>query len=247
MKCLIAISTCYDFERNGNNTAVRETWLQDISGFPGLEYRFFMGHGQGAESATLPNDCVFLPTVEDGYGTLTYKTRESIRWAHEHDYSFLMRAFPDTYVRVDRLMACGFEKHDLHGDFRGDASINSLEHGRAQNYPSGGPGYIHSARTFPVLMDAPVLGVWRDELTSYTEDLWLGNILGRTFLGLLPELDPPLLYFDDPRFINRGSRPCAWPTRKNDFITAHLSCPDHPGKDWQEIGRRMRAAHKEWQ
>lgn len=246
MKLLIAISTCFGFEKNGNNQAMRDTWLPDVKKFPGLEYRMFMGFGQGAETNLVP-DGVFLPEVPDGYGHLTYKTRASLRWAHEHDYNFVLRAFPDTYIRVDRLMASSFRDFDYYGDFRGDASYNMLENGRAQNYASGGPGYWLSRRAFSLLIDKPILGVWKDNLTPYVEDLWCGNWLGRTFIGQLPALDPPLQYFDDTkRFINRGSRPCAWPTPQNDFITAHLSCPDHPKGDSTEIARRMRAAHAPW-
>src|SRR5947209_1793552 len=115
MRCLIAISSCYDFERNGNNHALRDTWLPDVAKVPDLDYKFFMGFGQGAESAELPSDCVFLPDVEDGYGTLTYKTRASLNWAHERSYDFVFRCFPDTYVRVDRLMRSGFEAYDYFG------------------------------------------------------------------------------------------------------------------------------------
>ena len=248
MKYLIAISSCYDFEKNGNNNALRRTWLQDVAQFKGLEYRFFFGIGQGAESTDrLKHDCILLPFVEDDYGHLTYKTRASLGWALNRDFDFVFRCFPDTYVRVDRLMKCGFKDYDYFGDFRGDAKVNMLEHGRAQNYASGGPGYWLSKRAYSLLVNAPVLGVWRDEITPYTEDLWTGNILGRTFIGQLPAMEPPLKYFDDTnRFINRGSRSCAWPALTNDFITAHLSCPDHPKGDHQEIARRMYAAHKLW-
>ncbi len=241
MKILIAISSCYDFEKNGNNQAMRETWLPDVNIFTGLEYRFFVGVGQGAEdfacgltdNATAVETCgdfVVLPAVPDDYGHLTYKTQASLQWAAEKGFDFVFRCFPDTYVRVDRLMACGFENFDYYGDFRGDPSTNEVTHQQAQNYASGGPGYWLSKRAYSLLLGAPVLGVWRDEITSYTEDLWVGNILGRHL-----ELD--LKYFDDThRFINRGSR--FWPTKQNQVITSHLSCPDHPyTKD------RMYAAH----
>jgi len=234
-KYLIAISSCYDFEKNGSNDALRETWLRDFVKFPGLHFRFFMGFGQGAESAQLNYDSVLLPDVPDDYGHLTYKTRASLRWAGENDYDFVFRCFPDTYVRLDRLMSCGFEDYDYYGDFRGDPSTNEVTHQRAQNYASGGPGYWLSKRAYSLLLDAPILGVWRDEITPYTEDLWTGNILGR-------HLDIKLKYFDDTkRFINRGSRSCGWPTPSNQIITSHLSCPDHPyTKD------RMYAAHQVW-
>ena len=82
LKYLIAISSCWDFEKNGCNDALRQTWLPDTKHFPGLDYKFFVGHGQGVESATLPSDVIFLPDVPDDYGNLTYKTRASLGWAH---------------------------------------------------------------------------------------------------------------------------------------------------------------------
>jgi hypothetical protein len=241
VKCLIAISTCYDFEKNGSNDALRETWLPDVGKFPELDYRLFVGRGQGAEDHLLmdelPRDMILLPDVEDDYGHLTYKTRASLRWAHAQNYDFVFRCFPDSYVRVDRLMNCGFTENDYHGDFRGDAKVNALEHGRAQNYASGGPGYWLSKRAYSLLVDKPILGVWKDNLTPYVEDLWTGNWLGRTFIGQLPAMDPPLKYFDDQhRFINHGSR--FWPTKQNDVITSHLSCPERYTKD------KMYSAHQ---
>jgi hypothetical protein len=240
MKLLIAISSCWDFEKNGNNAALRGTWLPDIQHFSGLDYKFFVGHGQGAESAELPDDCIFLPDVDDGYGFLTYKTRSSLRWAYERGYEFVFRCFPDCFVRVDRLMACGFEQHDFFGDFRseGDAHIGKgTEPSRpilqqAQNYASGGAGYWLSRRAFELLLQAPITGIWRDTITPYAEDLWVGNRLGVA--------QQPLRYFDEKRFCNHGSR--YWPRPDNDTITAHMSCPDYPYDK-----ARMYAAHALWQ
>lgn len=118
MKLLIAISSCFDFEKNGNNQALRETWLRDIRSSPGVwvDYKFFFGIGQGAERGILPGDAVLLRDVEDGYGTLTYKTRASLKWALEREYDFVFRCFPDTYVRFDRLMKCGFRRTSVRGE-----------------------------------------------------------------------------------------------------------------------------------
>jgi hypothetical protein len=238
MKTLIAISSCWDFEKNGNNKALRETWLPDVKAFPGLDYKFFMGRGQGAESAELPDDCVFLPDVDDGYGFLTYKTQSSLRWAHERGYDFVLRCFPDTYIRVNRLMHSGFEKNDFHGDFRAEEGgrtdggtgkqMPTLQ--QAQNYASGGAGYWLSRRAFELLLNAPITGIWRDEITVYAEDLWVGNILGRSKLKLN--------YFDDNRFCNHGSH--FWPQPVGCLISSHLSCPDRYYKEM------MYAAHEPW-
>lgn len=235
MKSLIAISSCGDFESNGNNQALRETWLNDLSPYSRLHYKFFFGVGQNAPEL---EDSVILSDVPDDYGHLTYKTRASLRWAHAEGYEYVFRCFPDTYVRVDRLMRCGFEIADYHGDFRSEEGgrpdggtgklMPTLQ--QAQNYASGGAGYWLSRKAFSFLLDAPVLGVWRDDLTPYVEDLWVGNILGKC--GTL------LRYFDDTRFCNHGSR--MWPNPGNDVITAHMSCPERYDKS------SMYAAHAAW-
>ena len=221
MKLLIAISSCGDFESNGNNQALRDTWLKDAIRL-GVPYKFFFGVGQGGPEL---GDSVILHDVPDDYGHLTYKTRASLRWAHAEGYDFVFRCFPDTYVRVDRLLACGFEQFDYLGDFRGEVA-------GPPNYASGGPGYWLSRKAFSFLIDAPVLGVWRDEITSWAEDLWTGQVLGR-------HTDAALTYRDDwGRFVNHGSR--YWPSRGDTLITSHLSCP-HP------YDRAvMYAAHAAW-
>lgn len=218
MKLLIAISSCYDFEKNGNNQVLRETWLPDAP-----DYKFFFGTGQGAEVAELPPDAVLLPDVEDDYGHLSAKTQHSLRWAAERDYDFVFRCFPDTYCRPERLLACGFEAHDYYGDFRG-------EHCGPDNYPSGGPGYVLSRKAFELLLDAPIDGVHR--VSHYAEDLWVGQILNR-------HRDIGLKYCDDPRFVNHGTKGDG-PRLTNEVISTHLSCPDRYYPD------RMRQKHFEW-
>lgn len=233
MKALIAISSCGDFESNGCNQAMRDTWLKDLVPF-GIPHKFFFGMGQGEPELA---DSVILRDVDDGYGSLTYKTRASLRWARAEGYDFVFRCFPDTYVRVDRLMACPFYEHDYYGDFRqeeggrtdGGTGKYQPTLQQAQNYASGGAGYWLSRKAFSLLLDAPVIGVWRDEITTYAEDLWVGNILGR---------GPLLRYFDDRRFVNHGST--MWPNPGNDTITAHMSCPSRYDK------ASMYAAHEIW-
>lgn len=236
MKLLIAISSCGDFEANGNNQAMRDTWLKDAIALS-VPYKFFFGAGQGEPEL---EDSVVLRDVPDDYGHLTYKTQASLRWAAARDFDFVFRCFADTYVRVDRLMASGFEQYDYMGDFRSEEGGLTQSEPRiqrptlqqAQNYASGGPGYFLSRRAYSLLLGAPILGLWRDDLMPYVEDMWVGNILGR-------HLEIPLKYFDDThRFVNKGSS--FWPTQKNDVIASHLSCPDRYDK------RMMYSAHETW-
>ena len=229
MKYLIAISTCHSFEENGCNQAVRDTWLPDCKKY-GVDYKFFVGHGECGFGRTntsainpypfgssngyklgdkQPEDTVQLD-CGDGYNRLTYKTQESLKWAAERGYDYVFRCFPDTYVHVGRLLASGFHRSDYHGDFRGEL----LAH---PNYTSGGAGYWLSKKAYFYLLGAPILGVWRDDLTVYVEDLWVGRIISpRMKDGTF------LQYAHDPRYMNRGQ--VYQPHPSNNFVTAHLSC-----------------------
>jgi hypothetical protein len=237
IKLLIAISTCEAFEVNGTNQAVRDTWLQDMKNHLEVDYKFFVGHGPNGHNmqggypekySALPPDVVQVNCLDD-YGHLTYKTQESLKWAFENNYDFVFRAFPDTFVRLDRLMESGFKGHDYHGDFRGEVT-----EAYALNYASGGAGYWLSRGAYRHLLNAPILGVWRDELMVYVEDMWVGNILGRA-----RQAGNNIVYFDDNRFINHGQD--NWPTMRNKVVTSHLS--PGPVKD---IPMLLRAARKTW-
>jgi hypothetical protein len=221
MKILIAISSCGDYESNGNNQALRETWLRDLVGLDGVDYGFFFGEGQDAPQLA---DSVLLPGIPDDYAHLTYKTRESLRWAHAEGYDFVFRCFPDTFVKVDRFFACPFWDYDYYGDFRSESTEQT------GNYASGGAGYWLSRKAFELLLYTPVTGIWRDEITTSAEDLWVGNRLGAAQVKLR--------YFDDKRFVNKGS--IYWPNFDNDAVTAHMSCPLPYDKSM------MYAAWKRW-
>lgn len=233
MKPLIAVLTCWTFEVNGHNDALRRTWLKDAKGL--FDYKFFVGTGQGAEAAALPPDTVFLPDVDDGQGAVTYKLRAALRWVCERDYEFVYRCFPDTYARPERLLTCGFDAHDYHGDFRG-------EHATPDNYPSGGPGNFMSRRVMELALDAPIEGPGADgkhtRVWPYADDLWFGQVLNW-------HRDKGFRYFDDTRFINRGSR-AVGPLKTNSIVATHLSCPDYPKPYSPGIIAHMLDRHRAW-
>src|ERR1043166_753992 len=41
----------------------------------------------------------------------THRTQLMVRWALEHGYDYIFRVDTDSYVWVNRLLACGFEKY----------------------------------------------------------------------------------------------------------------------------------------
>ena len=239
MTCLIAISSCWNYELSGANSAQRETWLPDVAQFPGLDYKFFVGVGQGAEQQEVTGDhqpfggmivnqyadTILLPNVADDQNHLTFKTKASLLWAYAHAYNFVFRCFPDTTVRVDRLMACGFDQNAYHGDFRGTLDW--------PGYASGGAGYWLSSKAMLQLLSAPITGMGPDYLTR-VEDMWVGLSL------------KDVKRFDDQRFKNTRDD-C--PSKQNDFITAHLSYTwgaDGQLKAGPYDPAYMYAAHEVW-
>jgi hypothetical protein len=109
MKVLIAVLSCELYRINGNNQALRDTWLPSIKG---ADYKIFMGQGS---TITLPDE-VYLD-VPDDYSNVTYKAKEMYKWAASKDYDYVFKCFPDTYVCPERLLRSGFEKYDYSGNF----------------------------------------------------------------------------------------------------------------------------------
>jgi hypothetical protein len=141
MKVLIAVLSCESFRTNGNNQAMRDTWLPLVSG---ADYRIFMGQG----SICSQPDEVFLD-VPDNYQNVTYKTRAMYKWALEHEYDFIFKCFPDTYVCPSRLLSSGFEKYDYVGNF-----ACRPQGGFA--YATGGSGYWLSKKAYGPLATAHI-------------------------------------------------------------------------------------------
>lgn len=141
MKVLIAILSCDLFRTNGNNQALRDTWLPLVSG---ADHKIFMGHGS---NCTLPDEV--LLDAPDDYAHVTYKTRAIYKWALEHNYDFIFKCFPDTYVCPDRLLRSGFENYDYVGNFacRPQGSFA---------YCTGGSGYWLSKKAYKPLATAHI-------------------------------------------------------------------------------------------
>ncbi len=138
MKPLISIISCLEYARNGVNQAQRDTWLKRSP----IEYRFFVGDVTAVETCKefeasweirgcrytdksthifyTPyeplSDEVVVPAPDD-YKHISYKTRESHRWALRNGFDFVLQVYADLYVDVERFavsnmlskMYCGSE------------------------------------------------------------------------------------------------------------------------------------------
>jgi len=234
-KILIAISSCVEYANNGNNQVLRETYLQDVGRFPGLEYRIFIGDGTKAKEDTTAfedsfNTCpwsafpkkqveqplfTYTPKpdevilqVEDGYKHIAYKTRESQRWSTEQGFDYTFRCFPDTYVHIPRLISSGFEKHDYIG-YNANPGCGA----------GGGPGYWLSRRASENLINEHI-GVW-------FEDMWVGTMMEKHGIP----------FYLDQRYSNFEV-----PSKDNDLITCHMGHTEDPGFEYSQ--EKMRAAYE---
>jgi hypothetical protein len=178
---------------NGNNQAMRETWLPLLSAHPNVDYRFFVGLNQ----TETQEDTVRLRVCDD-YKSLPLKTRESARWAIDRGYSHLYRCFTDTCVQPSRLLDAFREDRDYCGHFPGGYGPGPDARGH-YCYASGGPGYWLSRRACEEVVKA--------EPDHWAEDLWLGDVMGRAGIEGV----------HDDRYFFKWSRP------KSDTISVHLS------------------------
>lgn len=160
-RVLVAISSCEQYERDGLNSPLRDTWLPEVYKY-GWSYLFF--HGRGASS----REDVVIVDADDAYFDLTTKTKAKIKYALEHNYEYAFMCFPDTYACPERLVKCGYEHHDYYG--------NVYQHPGGPRYCQGGPGCFLSRKAMEVL---------NANSSNYpNEDCWIGDVLNAA--GIYP-------------------------------------------------------------
>jgi hypothetical protein len=228
MKVLICILGWVGGCRKDMHKAQRATFLQDVSKFPGLDYRIFIGdgistgedeydinksfeaahpltQGKNAKNKALPFDYVpkldeIVLHVPDDLVHLAYKARLAWYWALTHGYDYVFNCAQDTYVDVRRLMRSGFEEHDFIG--------MTYDENRC---PQGGAGYWLSRKCLEILSQAHV-DFWAD-------DGWAGWTLKKSGVNL----------HHDPRYAQYPDVPM----QQNDIITSHMG--QHPYKLMRDI------------
>lgn len=173
MKILIAIASCQSWEDNGNNQAVRDTWLKDVPGCTvgghserTIDCSFFQGAG------STPRDDLIIVDAPDDYLGITRKTHAIHTYAYQK-YDFVFQCWPDTYVSVPRLLLSGFEKRDYLGHiYTGGGDISPY------GFLVGGDGWWSSRRANEVIMKAkPSTDPLFDKGSA--DDLWVACVLGK--------------------------------------------------------------------
>ena len=205
MKILVGITSCEEYEKNGENQAMRETCLQDALRL-GIDYKFF--HGREAT----PKDDVVIVDWYDGYNALVGKTIEKFKWILERPYEFVFCADCDTYFCAERLLTCGFEQYDYYGDFFHADVRQPWPHSSHGMFCQAGPGFFLSRKAveyaLPKMID------------------WLPQSNGSDFvspLGRFIKENPSLKIGDDRRFTTMLAPEDIGPRKYNQIITAHLS------------------------
>jgi|HubBroStandDraft_4_1064222.scaffolds.fasta_scaffold02564_3 hypothetical protein len=150
---VILISSCVRDRRNGFQQAIRDTWGKS----PAIPYRFFLGDVEAEEG-----DEVSLP-CPDNYFSLPQKTKLSLEWALENDYSHAFRCFTDTFIDTIRLRASAYAE----GDYIG----NPFQHGTKGFFMHGGPGYWLSRRAAEIVVGSEL------SMSEQLEDQWVGRCL----------------------------------------------------------------------
>ncbi len=229
MRILLAITSCIKFALNGSNQAARETFLADLSKFPGLDYKFFMGDGTptGNDEGPLQNslkDCPhahldsprislddpnpYRPKddevvlhVPDDYIYHTWKTKAYLSWSLTQDYDFIFNAAGDTYVDLERLRDSGFEAHDYLGRHYGTFAV-------------GGSGYWLIREAAQCLVNEPA--------TDWATDRWIGITLAKH--GFILHGDQRYSASPEQNYGTASEhRSPLFPEPGNDQITAHLA------------------------
>jgi len=223
MKTLIAISTCHQFEQDGSNDAIRETWL--AGKLPaGFEYQFFVGRGKGS----LKSDTVGLPCHDD-YNSLTWKTIEKLSWGLARGFDHFFCCMADTYARPERLATCGFENFDVLGSYLRMKYNNTpglSDGGMTQEFVNGGCGYFLSKRAATAVVSAPKPRGW---FTSMLEDGFVTSATQGLKLGK-----------NHLRFPMWGTGPRRW----NDVVTKHLYFRFYAEHSYEPS--LMRDEHQSW-
>lgn len=180
-------------EVDGDNQALRDTWLQDICAYPDIDYKFFHGKGQSFYPVYDPNEPrrfvdpsdpkpdVVVLDVPDDYWSLVLKSQALHYWGYRHGYDFVLKVDADTYVNLHKLIESGFQDHDYFGhiqvcpgSIRGDGTVN--EHG----FLNGGEGYWTSKKACEIISK----GDPGKDLTV-GEDQWTGDILGKAHIKMV--------------------------------------------------------------
>lgn len=231
MKTLVAISTCR--KGLLSNQAIRDTWGKnlpdgwdlrffiggkyftddewqqlnkpDFMGSPGTLGRCDPSKMSKVEMPTnLQPDEIVLPEVDDGYLGLPWKTTESLRWAMDRDYDYVIRGFEDTYLMPNRIADADWTGIDAAGWDFGCGPCPAHPNISHMNCPLGGAGYITSRKAIEAILDPSNCSLNPLYSSHWGEDTMVGWALTNAGIKL----------FDDDRWKWDYATPFGWNKQK---------------------------------
>src|SRR6185295_15120938 len=232
MRALIAIGSWENAAYLGYNQSQRDTFLKELTKFPGIEHKFFFGdHNPTGEdesqlNALYDDVCVryhgsrydyikppvkfqpqeheiVLNNLPDDHRHNSFKTKKALEWGLAQQYEHIFVCGVDTLIDIERLVNSGFEKHHYTGTDQWNP-----------NFAGGGPGYWLSAEAAMHVVSSPVMiprRTFENGDLIWAEGTWVGGVMGDAGIKLHP----------DRRYTEWPQQPLS----TNDFITSHLGVP----------------------
>jgi SAM-dependent methyltransferase len=171
-----------------------------------------------------PLEDEIMVSCPDGYHYMSYKRKESLRWALEHDYDYIFCLSNDVYSRPERLLSSGFQHYDYHGMYCGNLGWSGTDCYIPESYIFGG-GYWLSAKAAKIIVNSKV--------TYWCEDWWIGMALSQ------PVKRGEIIRNDSPINVSRYAIAPRYPNVNNDIISVELSAGNYDKA-------RMYACHEQF-
>lgn len=142
MRISVAIKSCH--QHHARRAAIRETWL------PALPTDFFFV--LGTPHIVMPD--TLSCEVSDKFADIAPKVLCACMAALDNNAEYLFVCDDDTYVRPDRLLGSGYQKHDYCGWVRpsGDIATNGLPYIQGSAYWLSARAMEHVVRAGEIIM-----------------------------------------------------------------------------------------------
>lgn len=204
MNIKLALKSCHRYA--DRRAAQNATWLQE------WPHDFFYLIGQPT-TPHLPD--ALHCNVSDAFKDIAPKVQYACRYALDTNTDFLVVGDDDTLLIPERLLACGFQKHDYLGFMR----TSGLEYNANIPYAQGSC-YVLSARAMEkvVLSDVMRPGIIDD------------GAVGQALFRRVP-------FTHEHRF-EPGPVPEPFPMASNDLISTHKCLPDTMRNLWAQWRKR---------
>ena len=195
MHIALAIKSCHKY--HARRAAQQETWLKDWE----HDFYYLLGNPTPANGGPVLTD-VLSCDVSDAFADIAPKVQYACKYALEQNTDFLVIADDDTYLRPERLLISGFEKHDYMGFMRTSGLAYNADIPYAQ-----GSCYTLSARAMEFIATSPVMqpGIIDD------------GAVGQALFGKVP-FTHQHLFQPGPDAVEITSR--------NSLISTHKALPD---------------------